>query len=194
MKIHNKLLIFGLMLILVFSLTGCGSDGGGSSDDLVWNDFSNEYVSFKYPAEWEQGLNDKFDSNGDSITDEFIVQFMHSTTETGVEVDLTLTQEGKPSEAPLFSSKQGFYDYVEKLINDAPSDVNFEVKQKITFNGYPAYKVIDTFIDDKGITKKEYVLLVYKNTFIQEVYYSAEKVNYNQGLAEEFIDSVEFNY
>ena len=136
MEYKYKVVFISLICIISLSLVGCSSDSDSDtdiSDNLVWNTFSNDYVEFKYPSKWNQTSNDTFDSNDDGIKDEFIVQFENQEANSGVEVDLTLTKEG--SSYPPFSSKQGFYDYIEGEMENSPDDVNIEVNKRITFNG-----------------------------------------------------------
>lgn len=196
----KKILI--LMLLISFVLTGCSGSSGDDEtktnvDTSVWKTYSNEYFSFKYPFEWHEhsytgGWNNAEDD--DDIIDGFDVVYIpdsinktEDNPDIRFEVDYILTDNGT-MKFPLINSEQEFYDCTKNAENNMPDDVVLETNKKITFRNYPAYKVI--YIENN---LKEYLVLVYMDKYIQSISYQATTDKYNQDLADEIIDSFQFN-
>ena len=84
-KFANNKIILLLFSIFVFSTLLSGCNGGSNFDEnLVWDNFSNDYLQFKYPGEWDASIdNDIFEGETMAIISENSSQAMSEITDDG---------------------------------------------------------------------------------------------------------------
>lgn len=206
MKVKKqKIIIIVLLTVLTLALAACSGDDSkevtSPTDTIVWESFSNQYVSFKYPAKWNKYLED-LDEDSFSISygpDNIeIIKEEEITESFSIYLKLKSSEDNYSSK---FSSEEEFYNYMKTKWEDSDEDSNSEniiATKKIVFKNYPAYKITSTIEPnlERGLKFKLKLqrIMVYKNQFRQEISYAAKEDKYNQALADEIIDSFKFLY
>mgnify|MGYP006274114141 CR=1 FL=1 len=164
----------------------------GITDDP--EDSDDSYISVDYPSNWEKGFTDEMDLDDNGQIDRVGGNF-GSTDEDflpNFQYEVVLTEEGASDFGiPSFSSEDEFYSYISDI---ADENSNLSPKEKITFNGYPAYKLISNRENEDGYEIKEYIILVLKDTFVHGVYYTDRREDYNQDEADQILNTVNFNF
>lgn len=187
-------------------LSGCGGSDGDNSletniDTSVWKSYSNDHFSFKYPTEWYEHQNEKIDNNNDYINDEILLTFTSDDLDendfnytSSFWVEYILNDYGL-DDHPKIDSETEFDEYTTETLKNVSSRYSILVNKKIKYKGYPAYKTIYTAEPNEynKYKTKEYWVLVYKDNYIQSICYEARIDNYNQELADEIINSFQFN-
>ena len=200
MTIKNRKVIFSSLMILIITVLISGCFGGNPTDevneDILWDNYSNDYVEFKYPDEWKKANEKILDVNDNGTDDRMFVKWVDNIDEfkTMVRLELLLTEE-EMEDIPNLDTKEDFYNYVENEINEMPPESNIVKQEKITVDNNPTYRIVVTDTDSYDEEVKSDYLIIFKNNLIQRFQYSTKgKDEYNSNLWKEIYESLELKF
>ena len=201
-----KKLVLSFLLILSLSLvlTGCfsspvnntGTDqdiGDNTNDNLVWQEFTGDYFSISYPAEWQ------YDSDTTDLGSEGKMHFYAFAEQVDFSKEIVQKPVGmvvyEPNWFDRIETTKSQEDYLEQEWNNDidyyKSEDRFVSKDKYELDGKMAFEVV--YNNKEEGTREKYVS-TYDGKDLYGIYFIENQSEFadTKQLGEKLIDSFKF--
>lgn len=174
-SLNKKLLLIGLLSLIVITGTACKSDlNEGAREDLVWEDYANDYYGIQYPGQWQK--NEVKNKVGFTHPDNNLV---------GVDINYYYTIDYKRIFDNFFYQRLKYYKKKENI-----TVKNYE---ETVINGHPGYKL--TMLEEVKEKKlKSTTLFIYHNRLAAVINYHSNPSEHKKHLplAMRMVSSLKF--